>query len=97
MSVYLTSSTHLNKLKARLFLNEGGSMDKSSMVTRILLMIAAILLICIGSFSMTRAIPSLYIACFYLVSGIIILGWAVYNFVMYQKQNKKDTKKVPEQ
>lgn len=63
-------------------------MDKSSIVTRILVIIAGLLLICIGSFSMTRAIPSLYIALFYLIVGIIILGWTVINLIKHYKRQK---------
>lgn len=68
-------------------------MNKSSIFTHSLLLIAALLLICIGSFAMTKMTPSLYIALFYLGMGIIMLVWTIIDIVMSKKKGKE---KVPE-
>lgn len=76
----------------RFYLIRVMKLNKNNIITHSLLLIAALLLICIGSFAMTKMTPSLYIALFYLGVGIIMMVWTIIDIVM---SKKKDNKKVP--
>ncbi|GEP75942.1 hypothetical protein [Staphylococcus carnosus] len=56
------------------------------MSSQILLVLASVLLICIGSFAMTTQMPSLFIALLYLLIGVILLASVLIKYVKERSQ-----------